>query len=238
MTAEQIVDSFYVASGNQMDVEEMTLDPDGRRTASSRNTFGKPWRSWMLVNLSNERDRPSLTFPYAAMVEEVLTAFGWSADRQSPQTDRDHEANVRQPAVIANSYLTVWLTTAAHQSTLADLAVEASTPETLVESIFLRFLSRFPTQTEKELFVRELQEGFDQRLVPSDQVQPPAPPERLPQVTWSNHLRNEANTIQQEHAARVRRGPAPDPRLEAEWRTRYEDFVWSVVNLREFVWMP
>ncbi len=238
MTAEQLVDSFYVAAGQRMKVEEMTIDPDGRRTAASRNTFGKPHRSWMFVSMSNERDRPSLTFPYAAMVEEVLTAFGWSADRQSPRTDRELAPNVRQPAVIANSHLTLWLTSASHQSHLADLAVEAETPEALVDSIFLSFLTRLPNAEEKQRFTQELAEGFQQRLVPADQrVQPPSW-ERLPQVTWSNHLRNEANSIQLEHARRVRQGPPADPRLQPEWRQRYEDFVWSVVNLREFLWMP
>lgn len=238
LTAEQLVDSFYVASRSKMKTEEMTIDPDGRRTAASRNTFGKPHRSWMLVSLSNERDRPSLTFPYAAMVEEVLTAFGWSAERQSPKTDRDQAPNVRQPAVIANSYLTLWLTSAAHESKLADLAVETDSPEALVDSIFLSFLSRPPNAVEKQKFVQELAMGFDQRLVPPSQIQPPEPWVRLPQVTWSNHLRNEANSIQQQHAGRVRQGPPADPRLEPQWRQRYEDFVWSVVNLREFLWMP
>lgn len=240
MTAEQLVDSLYVASGNRMDVEEMTIDPDGRRTAASRNTFGKPHRSWMFVSLSNERDRPSLTFPYAAMVEEVLTAFGWSADRQSPITDREQAANVRQPAVIANSHLTLWLTSAAAKSHLAELAIKAESPDDLVDSIFLAFLTRLPNAEEKQRFTQELAKGFNQRLVLSEhsQVRWPEPWERLPQVTWSNHLRNEANTIQLEHARRVRQGPPADPRLEPEWRERYEDFVWSVVNLREFLWMP
>ncbi|WP_234824332.1 DUF1553 domain-containing protein [Bremerella cremea] len=238
MTAEQIVDSFYTATGCQMSVERMTLDPDGRRTASSRNSFGFPTRSWMFVSMSNERDRPSLTFPYAAMVTEVLTAFGWSAERQTPKTDRETDPNVRQPAVMANSNLTIWLTKASHGSVLADLAVEAKSPEALVDSIFLRMLSRYPTSQEKEIFRPRLAEGFSDRMVPEDQIMRPAPLPRLPQVTWSNHLRSEANTIQQEHAARVRQGPPGDPRLNPQWRQRYEDFVWSIANLREFVWMP
>ncbi|GAA4427897.1 DUF1553 domain-containing protein [Bremerella cremea] len=238
MTAEQIVDSFYEAAGCQMDVEQMTLDPDGRRAASSRNTFGTPYRSWMFVSLSNERDRPSLTFPHAAMVTEVLTAFGWSADRQAPKTDRETDPNIRQPAVMANSNLAITLTKAAYQSELADLAVNAKSPDQLIETIYLRFLSRYPTDDERQLFHDRLAEGFDSRLLPKDQVKTPEPLPRLPQVTWSNHLRSEANTIQQQHADRVRQGPPADPRLEPKWRTRYEDFVWSVANLREFVWMP
>jgi hypothetical protein len=238
MSAEQIVDSFYVAAGQAMDIEPMTLDPDGRRASSSRNSYGKPHRSWMLVSTSNERDRPSLTFPRAAVVVDVLEAFGWSADRQAPLTDREADPNVRQPAVIANSTLTVWLTRASDGSPLADLAVEAESVDELVDSVFLRFLSRLPTQEEKAMFAVPLIEQFSERLIPADQVRPPKLWEPLPRVTWSNHLRSEANTIQQEHERRARIGPPADPRLRADWREVYEDFVWSVVNLREFVWMP
>ena len=141
--------------------------------------------------------------------------------------------------MIANSHLTLWLTSAAQESQLAELALQAETPETLVDSIFLAFLTRLPNAEEKQRFTKELAKGFDQRLVRSENRLPQAEPwERLPQVTWSNHLRNEANSVQLEHARRVRQGPPPDPRLEPQWRQRYEDFVWSVVNLREFLWMP
>jgi hypothetical protein len=63
----------------------------------------------------------------------------------------------------------------------------------------------------------------------------PAP---LPRVTWFNHLNAEANTIALENDRRARKGPPADPRLRPEWRERFEDFVWSLVNSREFVWMP
>ena len=61
--------------------------------------------------------------------------------------------------------------------------------------------------------------------------------EPLPLVTWFNHLQSDANTIQQQIEQRVRRGPPADPRLEPDWRERYEDLVWSLVNHREFVWV-
>ncbi|UUO08726.1 DUF1553 domain-containing protein [Blastopirellula sp. J2-11] len=238
LTAEQIVDSLYQATGCEMDIEEMTLDPAGRATTNSRNTYGDPHRSWMLVSLSNERDRPSLTLPRAAAVAEMLTAFGWNADRQAPKTDREISPNVLQPAVMANSTLSISLTRAAHESSLANLAVAATSPESLLESLFLRFVSRPPTPAEQSVFLSMLRDGFADRLLPTDQVVLPETPERLPQVTWWNHVRNEANTIQQEHARRVRLGPPADPRLQPEWRSRYEDAVWSIANLREFVWMP
>ena len=39
-------------------------------------------------------------------------------------------------------------------------------------------------------------------------------------------------------ASRYRAGPPGDPRLRPQWRELYEDFVWSLVNTREFVWLP
>ena len=238
LSAEQVVDSLYAAAGVPMDVELMTLDPDGRRPASNRNSFDQPRRSWMLVSLSNERDRPSLTLPRAAAVAEVLETFGWSAARQVPKNDRETAPNVLQPGALGNSSLATTLTRAAYRSPLAELAMEAKQPEELVDAVFLRFLSRPPTAKERSLFVAALGRGFAERLTPAAEIKLPPRPELLPQVTWSNHLRNEANTIQQEWEKRTRQGPPADPRLKTEWRETYEDFVWSVVNLREFVWMP
>lgn len=238
LTAEQIVDSFFATSGGEIDVEVLTLDPDGRRAASNRNSYGRPRRAWMYVSLSNERDRPSLTLPRAAVITEVLETFGWSADRQIPRTDRESSVGLLQPGALANSTLSLWLTRAASDSALADMACEASDPGRLVDEIFLRLLSRFPTSKEREPLVAALTDGFAQRLINSEEIRPLAPLERLPQVTWSNHLRSEANVIQQEWERRMRTGPPPDPRLQTVWRERFEDVVWSVVNLREFVWMP
>jgi len=238
LTAEQIVDSFYAAAGQTMQVEQLTLDPDGRRASDNRLTLGYPKRSWMLVSLSNERDRPSLTLPRAAIVIEVLEAFGWSGARQTPKTDRETAPNVLQPGVLSNSALTTWLTRASHGSPLADLAVNAETPSEVVESIYLRFYGRMPTTAERAPFEQALAKGFRERLVPAQNIQTPTPLEQLPQVTWSNHLVSEATSIQQENERRARLGPDPDPRLKNEWREVYEDMIWSLVNAREFVWVP
>ncbi|MGC4007418.1 MAG: hypothetical protein QM811_31560 [Pirellulales bacterium] len=73
-------------------------------------TLGHARRSWMLVSLSNERDRPSLTLPRAAVVCETLEAFGWNAARQTPRTDRETSPGVLQPGVLANGTLSVWTT--------------------------------------------------------------------------------------------------------------------------------
>jgi len=238
MSAEQIVDSYYSAVGKKIDVEQMSLDPAGQFPRSGRNSFGKPRRAWMLASTSNERDRPSLTLPRSSVLSDVMTAFGWSAERQKPITDREADPNVLQPAIIANGTLTVWLTRASSESLLADLAVEAKSPEALVDTIFLRLLSRMPSEAERALFAKELASGFATRVIAKEDRPVIEKREVLPQVTWANHLRPEANMVQLEHARRARIGPPADPRLKTQWREVYEDVVWSIVNLREFVWIP
>ena len=238
LTAEQIVDSLHAAAGQAMDVEELTFDPDARRPASNRLTLGVPRRAWMLANLANDRDRPSLNLPKARAMADIMLAFGWSGARQNPQTDRDTDPNVLQPGVLQNSLASVWLTRAADGSDLAEIAVAAESPAELVDRIFLRYLSRLPSEAERAPLVRLLTPGFEQRLLSAAEIQPPAPLEPLPRVTWSNHLDPESNAIALKLEARARSGPTPDPRLRRPWREMYEDVVWSVANLREFVWMP
>ncbi len=50
---------MVIASGADLDVEELTFDPDGRRAADNRISLGVPTRAWMFPSLANERDRPS-----------------------------------------------------------------------------------------------------------------------------------------------------------------------------------
>ncbi len=238
LTAEQIVDSLHVATGLPMNVEELTFVHDGRRAISNRLTLGRPSRAWMFASLNNERDRPSLSLPRARAVADVLEAFGWTGSRQKPIYERETDSNVLQPGVLANGILSTTLTRASNGSELAQLAVDAESPTELVDTLFIRVLSRRPKPGEREAFSLALAEGFSTRLIPADEVKPAAELPPLPLVTWFNHLRSKANSIQQEVERRVRQGPAPDPRLRTEWRELYEDFVWSLVNHREFVWMP
>jgi hypothetical protein len=192
----------------------------------------------MFANLTNDRDRPSLSLPYSQCVVDVLEAFGWSGARQAPRTDRETAPNVLQPGVLANGALSTALTRAAHRSPLAELGVKASSPEAIVDSVFVRFLGRPPEPQEAAPFVRALSEGFAKRLVPRGRVKTPPPEEPLPRVTWFNHLHPESTTISLENDKRARKGPPPDERLAQAWREKFEDFVWSIVNTREFVWIP
>jgi cytochrome c553 len=238
LSAEQIVDSLCAASGQDLNVEELTFDPDARRPAANRLTLGVPRRAWMMASLANERDRPSLGLPRARAVVDIMEAFGWTGSRQNPRTDRENAPNVLQPGVLANSSASVLLTRASQNSGLADVAIDATSPEELVDSIFLRYLSRFPSDAERTPLARALTPGFDLRLVHPEEIPIVTPFERLPAVTWSNHLSPESTTIAIQLEQRARTGPPADPRLRPEWREIYEDIVWSVMNLSEFVWVP
>ncbi|WP_437223694.1 DUF1553 domain-containing protein [Planctomicrobium sp. SH661] len=238
MTAEQVVDSLCVAVGQPMDVEEMTFAPEAGRPSSQRLSLGTPNRAWMFSSLGNERDRPSLSLPRARAVADILEAFGWDGARQSPRTDRELAINLLQPGILQNSDAIVLFTRASHGSGLADAGVNAQSPEQLVESIYLKVLGRFPTREERELLVPQLAGGFENRLVPASEWDPIPELPHLPVVTWSNHVQPEANSIAVEMERRARAGTPPDPRLRPEWREAYEDLVWGVVNLSEFVWIP
>jgi hypothetical protein len=140
--------------------------------------------------------------------------------------------------VLANSAASLLFTRAADRSELARLAVEAQSPETLVEELFLRYLGRLPRAEEKQAMSSLLSVGFASRLIEKEKVEQPAPLAKLPRVTWSNHLRSEANEISLELERRARGGPSADPRLDPQWREVYEDALWTLINTREFVWLP
>ncbi|MFN3159256.1 MAG: DUF1553 domain-containing protein [Rubinisphaera brasiliensis] len=238
MTAEQLVDSLHVSVGKPMDVEEITFAPEGGARSQYRQTLGKPNRAWMFANLANERDRPSLSLPRARAIADVMEAFGWDGARQSPRTDRETDPNVLQPGVLQNSDALVLITRTTRQSGLAELAMQAKTPEELVEQLYLSILTRYPTQEELAALTPLLADGFNNRKLPPEEWKQPEPLEPLPVVTWSNHTQPEANSIAIEMEQRARKGPAPDPRLNPEWRKAFEDVTWSLVNLSEYVWIP
>ena len=238
LTAEQIVDSLHTSAGKEIDSEELTFVHDGRHLLGRRQTLGRPTRGWMFASLNNERDRPSLALPHAQTTVDVLEAFGWNGSRQMPVFERSTDPNVLQPGVLANGLLVQALSRASHESELAELAVQAPSARALLEELFLRFLSRKPTTRETKALLPALSEGFDERLVPKELQVLPKKPKQLPLATWLNHVTPEANSIQLEVEKQVQKGPTPDPRLKTEWRTIYEDIIWSLINHREFVWMP
>ncbi|MEM6692341.1 MAG: DUF1553 domain-containing protein, partial [Planctomycetota bacterium] len=238
LSAEQVVDRLHQATGLKIDSEELTFVHDASLPLGNRQTLGVPKRAWMFAGLNNERDRPSLSMPRAQSVVDVLEAFGWTGTRQKPIYERDSDSNVLQPGILANGTLTNNLLRASYKSPLADLALKATSSKQLLNELYLRFLSRLPNEREVADFLPELERDFKKRIIGEGSYDAPEKDNPLPQSTWTNHLQPEANEVQLEWLRRVRRGPPPDPRLLAPWREIYEDVIWSLVNPREFVWMP
>ncbi|NQV23527.1 MAG: DUF1553 domain-containing protein [Rhodopirellula sp.] len=240
LTAEQIVDSVFHATGTPFDLEEVSLDIDSVRDLRNSVTLGKPRRSWMLASTSNERDRPSLSLPRITAVANVLKTFGWRGARQDPRSLRDTEPNILQPAVYANGVMSIWLTRLSDRHGITQLALEDQSVEQLVDRVFLRLLTRQPSAAEKERYVRLLSEGYDTRVIPKSERITPTPGKREPvrYVSWSNHVDGPANTLALQKEAAARRGDPPTNALNDDWRLRMEDVLWAVLNAPEWIYTP
>lgn len=239
MTAEQIVDSLFAVVGKDLDSEELTMDNDGTQSESAMISLGHPRRAWEFTSLSNERDRPSLAIPKAQIIVDVLENFGWRPSRQEPKSVRETAANVRQPAILANGALGRWVTTLDEKAAITTLALdEKLSASQLVDGIFLRLLTRHPTEAERRRFVELLSPGFNERIIPKAKRPPPVPLPPLKYVAWSNHLSAGANSIKIELEKRAREGNPPTTALRPDWRERLEDVLWAVLNSPEFVHLP
>jgi hypothetical protein len=236
MTAEQLVDSLFAATGLPMDSEQLTFDPEARQSPKDHNNLGTPHRSWEFTSLSNERDRPALAKPRAQVIADVLAAFGWRESRPEPRSTRDHDANVLQPATIANSTISNRLTRLSDEHAFTALALEEQPIAQLVERMFLRLLSRPPTPAEAAKFSAILSPDFARRRTGAAPA-PPRPPFSMG-VSWANHLNPDASTAVLAVERVVKAGPAPSPRLASDWRERMEDAVWALMLSPEFTYIP
>lgn len=237
LTAEQMVDSLYVAAGKQFDAEVLTLDPEGRRPDSSFLNLGVPRRAWHFCSLSNERDRPALALPVAQTIYDLLTVFGWRDSRPSSQSSRPTEATVLQSLTLANGSAGHRLIQLSDGSALTEQVIQADAIDRLTESLFLQILTRRPDSEESQLIEQELNAGFADRII-ADAVVPDQPVIKRNQVSWSNHLNPEATRIKQELELAARAGDPPSVRLTPEWRIRAEDVVWALMNSPEFAFIP
>lgn len=231
MSAEQVVDSLFSATGKPFAVEELCFDLDG---ISNQRSMGRANRAWMLISTSNERDRPSLTLPRVQAVLTVLESFGWRSARQSPVTIRESAPNVLQPAVLANGTMSSWVTRLSEDHELVKLAVQAKSPEEIVRRVYLRLLTREPDNAELKDGVELLTAGFDQRL----QTTPVVKKDKRTRpyyVTWSNHLDGPANALAGEIEEAARMGDPATTRLQTEWRESMEDFLWTMINKPEAI---
>lgn len=239
LAAEQIVDSLFAATGKPMRTEEACLDIDGGRDIKNSITLGHPTRSWMLTSTSNERDRPSLALPRIQAVGDVLEAFGWRATRQDPTSVRAAEPNSLQPAILSNGIVATWVTVLSDDHGITQLAIDAKSPESLIETLFLKLLTRQPTAEEKQTYLSYLSKGFETRLnTQPRETAPPTKRTRTKYVTWTNHLDPEATVLRMEEEAAARLGDPPSQKLTADWRVRLEDSLWSILNAPEWVFAP
>jgi hypothetical protein len=236
LDAEQVVDSVFAACGKRLGTGELNIDADGAREYTISLNLGRPRRAWEFTSLSNERDRPSLSLPRAQPFVTLLEAFGWRGARQAPVQARDEEPNVLQPGLLANGVVARRFTRLSDDSAFTALALAAEAPESLIDATTRRVLSRPATPGETRLFTELLRDGFAARVVPGE----PVPFREYTQtgVSWSNQHDPRATRLQEELAREVAAGDPPTARLDADWRERYEDVLWSLLNGPEFVFVP
>jgi hypothetical protein len=236
LSAEQLVDSLYQVAGKSFDVEMLTMDPEGRQNANDQGNFGIPQRAWEFAALSNERDRPALAKPHAQVITDLLTTFGWRESRAEPHTTRDHDANVLQPALLANGTAGSRITRLSDDSALTALALRRQSVDDLVRAVFLRVLAREPNAAEKQTFVKLLAKGFEQRLTNAKPL--PRPGKITKAVSWANHLNPEATEVMLAIEKEVKAGDQPTSQLATDWRERMEDMLWALLLSPEFVHVP
>ncbi|MGH9658800.1 MAG: DUF1553 domain-containing protein, partial [Bryobacteraceae bacterium] len=237
LSAEQLVDSLHRATGKQFDCEELNLNPAGDRSPAQFLNMGKPERAWQLTALSNERDRPALALPIAQSLVDVMTTYGWRQSRQNPATARDDAASPMQTLILANGILGTRMVRLSDDSALTALALENRPLDSLIEETFLRVLSRPPDAVERKTFRELLSPHYAGRRVKNAEVGNTAR-KTDSRVSWSNHLSAEATLIRMEEERRLRMGDAPSKRLAPQFRERFEDALWAMVNSPEFILMP
>ncbi|MEZ6091237.1 MAG: DUF1553 domain-containing protein [Pirellulaceae bacterium] len=238
MSAEQIVDASLHAVGQPMRTELLTMDVEGTLPANTFVNFGYPQRAWEFTTLANERDRPSLALPRAQAIVDVLKAFGWRNSRPEPISIREEAPNLIQPGVLANGTFGTWLVRLSDESELTELALRDQSLNEFIDALYLRMLTRLPTDGERRRFTELLSPGYDTRVVNPIDVVPPPEPKRFRYVSWSNHLNTEANVIKVEMEAVARQGDPPTGRLTDTWRERAEDAIWSLLNSPEMIRVP
>lgn len=238
MSAEQLLDSLFAAAGKSFGAEELNLDPDGRRLITEFLNLGTPRRAWEFTSTSNERDRPALSLPVVQSLVDVLQTFGWRPSRQDPITVRDLAVTPLQPALLANGVVAARVSRLSDDSAITALCLEDQPVESLIRAVYLRILSRPPTERETRRVATYLGSSYASRIVPGARAHPRSSLLAARRVSWSNHLNPEATKIQLERERAARAGDPPTDRLTPEFREQMEDVVWALINSPEFLFVP
>jgi hypothetical protein len=108
--------------------------------------------------------------------------------------------------------------------------------DAMLDEVFLRLLTRRPSAQEREVLASYLKPGFENRVIANPTRPVGTTRVREKYVSWSNHLDGEATLVRQRQEEAARRGDPPTPRLNAQWRQRMEDVLWSLLNSPEWVY--
>jgi len=237
MTGEQLVDSLFLAAGKDFGAEELTMDRDGRQEQKNFVRLGFARRSWQLLAVSNERDRPSLNLPVAQSLIDLLSSYGWRQQRQDPLTVREEALTPLLPMALAHGAAAARAFDLSDDSDFTRLAVEPLPLDQFLDRLCLRILSRPPTSAERDALSDLLAPGYEERVVAGPEA---IAPRRLPRsgVTWANHFDPKSDDELTARERSVLAGDPPSRRLAADWRARAEDAVWALSNLPEFVYLP
>src|SRR5690606_35719704 len=140
LEAEQIVDSLFFVAGKPMRAEEQNMDTDTSRVFTLSLNMGHPRRAWQFPSSSNERDRPSLALPASQTILAILENYGWRGSRQNPVSVRENDPSPLQSAILSNGTAAQRIVTLSDDSALTELAVSASSVDSLVRDLFTRIL--------------------------------------------------------------------------------------------------
>ena len=232
MTAEQLIDSLFVAVGKDFQAETLGV----HATDPGAVQLPQPHRAWQFAALPNERDRPALGMPVCQTIVDVMTTFGWNGSRQQPRSERELTTSALQPLMIFNGLLSQRITRLSEQSAITELCLQEMSVSTLVDRLFLTVLGRPPDEVERQTFAEVLRPGFEQRR--TGEPARAAEPLTTFQPDWRKHLEAEQTRLMLAAQQRVSRGESPTARLTIDFRERVEDVVWALMNSPEFVVIP
>jgi hypothetical protein len=166
LTAEQLLDSLHALTGLLPDSEELNLSPLQDRPLTEFANLGTPCRAWELTALSNERDRPALALPRAQALVDLMTAYGWRQSRGTPVAEREAHASPVQTLVLANGIVGARATRLTDDNAFTELALQPLPLTAFIRELFVRTLTRPPTDREMRLIVAELAPVYSGRVVP------------------------------------------------------------------------